>query len=222
MVVLEGPLTGDFIVPAGVTRLMVEMWGGGAGSSVYRTSDEIILAGGGGGGYRKDMLNVSPGASISYVVGDGGENVSGPNPNIFQGFDGEDTTFDTLLARKGRASQVTYGTPNSVIRGGGGSISPAGNTEPINGGDGEVVLLNKISGIVYEDGHALGGSAPKYGHHFVANSSFHTEVSQSGPIPIPGGGGGCSYSIINQNGNQSPRYISAHGRPGRIIIYWKE
>jgi hypothetical protein len=55
---------GTWIVPAGVTSILVEVWGGGGGGNT--------LAGGGGGGYCMAKFNVTPGASISYTVGAGG------------------------------------------------------------------------------------------------------------------------------------------------------
>jgi hypothetical protein len=68
--------SGTFTVPAGVTKIMIEVWGGGAGaiedSIVVNTNAFPTWAPGGGGGYGKNIVNVSPGAVLNVVVGQGG------------------------------------------------------------------------------------------------------------------------------------------------------
>jgi hypothetical protein len=60
--------------PPGVTRVMVEMWGGGAGGDV--------LVGGGGGAYSRSVVAVTPGINYDIDVGGGGSGIvlfqSGP------------------------------------------------------------------------------------------------------------------------------------------------
>ncbi len=70
---------GTFTVPAGVTSITVEVWGGGGaggpgGASQNYTGYWTYTAGGGGGsgGYAKSMFTVTPGATYSIVVGAGG------------------------------------------------------------------------------------------------------------------------------------------------------
>ncbi len=75
--------SGNFIVPAGVTRLRVTMVGGGGGSNGS--------TGGGGGGVIIHNLTVTPAQSIAFGVGAGGAaNVAGG-----------DTTFGALTAGGG-------------------------------------------------------------------------------------------------------------------------
>lgn len=75
--------SGNFIVPAGVTRLRLTMVGGGGGSNG--------ASGGGGGGVIIHNLTVTPLQSIAFGVGAGGaSNVAGG-----------DTTFGSLTAGGG-------------------------------------------------------------------------------------------------------------------------
>ncbi|RYF89715.1 MAG: hypothetical protein EOO03_05335 [Chitinophagaceae bacterium] len=55
---------GIFTVPAGVTKIMVEMWGGGGGGNFY--------CGGGGGGYLKIQLQVAANQQCNVTVGSAG------------------------------------------------------------------------------------------------------------------------------------------------------
>ncbi len=84
--------SGDFIVPAGVTRLRITMVGGGGGSNGS--------FGGSGGGVIIHNLTVTPAQSIAYGVGAGGASNSA----------GGDTTFGALTAGGGSASGGAGGT----------------------------------------------------------------------------------------------------------------
>lgn len=54
----------SWIVPAGITKIAIELWGaGGGGTSV---------GGGGGGGYIMGVFTVTPGSTISFSIGIGG------------------------------------------------------------------------------------------------------------------------------------------------------
>src|ERR1035437_7954274 len=55
-------------IPAGVTKIMVEVWGGGGGGGNYVAA----IGGGGGGGYGKNILTVIPSTNYTVTVGAGG------------------------------------------------------------------------------------------------------------------------------------------------------
>ncbi|MBL0135932.1 MAG: hypothetical protein IPP79_19115 [Chitinophagaceae bacterium] len=57
--------TQTFSIPAGVTRMGVEIWSGGGGGAAG--------GGGGSGGYAYRILDVSGGGSLSIIVGGGGQ-----------------------------------------------------------------------------------------------------------------------------------------------------
>jgi len=54
----------SWTAPAGVTHVLVEMWGGGAGGG--------SVDGGGGGAYSRSMIAVTPGSTYTIIVGAGG------------------------------------------------------------------------------------------------------------------------------------------------------
>ena len=62
--VKEFTLSGSFVVPAGITHLLVEMWGGG--------SDVLPAGAGGGGAYARSVITVIPGATLTVKVGSHG------------------------------------------------------------------------------------------------------------------------------------------------------
>jgi len=70
MQVYATPGTFTFTIPAGVTKIMVEVWGGGGGNSSATVTG--FLSGGGGGGYGRSIFSVSSGTNYSVVVGAGG------------------------------------------------------------------------------------------------------------------------------------------------------
>jgi hypothetical protein len=62
-VMFNTPGSSTWTVPAGVTEVMVELWGGGSGGTAFN--------GGTSGGYARTVQTVSPGYTISYTVGNG-------------------------------------------------------------------------------------------------------------------------------------------------------
>lgn len=65
----------QWTVPDTVIKVVVEFWGGGGRGHTGNTS-LAYGAGGGGGSYCRVLLNVTPGSTISMVVGGGGGNGS--------------------------------------------------------------------------------------------------------------------------------------------------
>ena len=88
--------SGTWNVPAGVTEVMVELWGGGSGGT--------INCGGTGGGYARTVQTVTPGSGITYSIGFG------------SGAGG--TTTSTA-----GSTQVNIGLGNLTALGGGGVAS---------------------------------------------------------------------------------------------------
>jgi hypothetical protein len=68
----------SWTVPAGITRIMIEAWGGGGGGELisylkqYANQYEIYGVGGGAGGFASRMTSVTPGQVIKIIVGKGG------------------------------------------------------------------------------------------------------------------------------------------------------
>lgn len=67
--VQEFTTSGSFTVPAGITQLLVEMWGGGGAG--------LVNDGGGGGAYSRSVIAVTPGVTYRVLVGAGGIDAPG-------------------------------------------------------------------------------------------------------------------------------------------------
>ena len=67
--------TGSFTVPAGVTEVMVELWGAGSGGVRSTNTASIVspfyFIGGTSGGYASATQSVAPGNILSYTIGQG-------------------------------------------------------------------------------------------------------------------------------------------------------
>ena len=117
--VREFVASGSFVVPAGVSRVMVEMWGGGGGGHASGN-------GGGTGAYVQCVLPVTAGETLECVVGSGG--VSGQPSQ-----DGGNTLVrraGTVLAQAGGGKRGTAAAPGT------GGVAAAGNGIVRNGFDG--------------------------------------------------------------------------------------
>jgi hypothetical protein len=125
MQVYNTPGTYTFIVPAGVTKIMVEIWGGGGGGGSCMGSG--AGGGGGGGGYGKQIFTVTPFTSYTVVVGSGGSGgISNGNGNS-----GGMSSFGTLISASGG-----NGGASCTNGGGGGSGGTSSATFNISGGKG--------------------------------------------------------------------------------------
>ncbi|WP_338221280.1 glycine-rich domain-containing protein [Algoriphagus sp. oki45] len=200
--------SGTWVVPIGVTEVIVEAWGGG-GRGGRRTTDGYG-AGGGGGGYSRSIITVNPGDSFNYTVGAGGNNsiinggssVFGSNLVVANGGQGAANNSNTggsgaslgigEVRRSGGNGAIADNFGGSQRSGGGGSSGgPGGNG----------INATNQNGAIAPDGGGNGGSG-------VANTSTNTPGgSGSGP---GGGGGGARRNGTDQNGGE--------GGPGRIKL----
>jgi hypothetical protein len=99
----------SWVVPANVTKIMVEMIGGGAGGLQY--------GGGAGGGYMRFLYNVTPATTLNFVVGAGGAGSGSSSAPA-----GGNTTFSdgtiTLYAMGGSTTTYDAATKTFVSTGG--------------------------------------------------------------------------------------------------------
>jgi len=96
--------SGNWTVPANVTRVRVTLIGGGGGGASGHEINPNTQGGGGGGsgGFRKDSISVTPGQVLSYAVGTGGAGIAtGKYDGGRDGSDGTSTTFGSLTATGG-------------------------------------------------------------------------------------------------------------------------
>jgi hypothetical protein len=104
---------GNFVVPAGVYRMRVHIWGGGAGGG--GSGDTSDAGQGGAGGYLDVVLQVSPTDTYVITIGEGGDG----GANLNNGSNGDDTV-------------VAFGAEELVAIGGNGG----GSGEALGGGAG--------------------------------------------------------------------------------------
>lgn len=94
--------SGNFVVPAGVTQLMVYAFGGGGGGQEGGVGSTGAV--GPVAGFGSILLSVTPGQTIAYTVGEGGRggDYSIPSPGFLNiGGSGGDTTFGTYCTATG-------------------------------------------------------------------------------------------------------------------------
>lgn len=70
--VATGPEGDPWVVPAGVSVIWAKLWGSGGGSGACRF-EGVNSGPGGGGGYAEAYIPVTPGETITVVVGPGGD-----------------------------------------------------------------------------------------------------------------------------------------------------
>lgn len=160
-------------VPAGVTQILVKLWGGGGGggyTSVGTGGDHG--GGGGGGGYCEKYFDVVPGSTFNYTIGSGGTGKA--NSSDGDGAAGGDTTITSPASATPSALTVTAGGgdkgygPASSRFGGAGGLGTSGDVN-MRGGAGMSGFTRGGSG-----GSASGGGSP----------------GQAGALKVEGYGGG--------------------------------
>lgn len=183
-----------FIVPANVTRVEVELWGGGSGS--FASTSSAASGGGSGGGYaRKRIIGLTPGQVIPVTVGAGGlpGGISGPAAGS-----GGTSKFGTFVSATGGQinGSASVGSPqNGAIPGG-------------SGVGGDVNMTGSSGQIGYQSVGGLGGGAPMGG--------MQTSGTTGNPGVSPGGGASGAGTGVN---NTTP-YSGGTGANGLVVVRW--
>ena len=202
--------TSTWTLPTGVSKVMIEVWGGGGGGSGTCNQSGCTAGyaglGGGSGAYFKGLVTVS--SNLTVVVGAGGAGGSNSGSNA------------TGKGSSGGTSSVT-GTGVSIITTGGtgGSVYTTG----VPGVGGSVTsTTGSIAGCTWSvagypgywsvgggDG-GRGGSAPSGGQG-GGNGYYGGQAGNS-----PGGGGSGSEG----DSNCTTQHAGAAGAVGTVIIWW--
>lgn len=220
------PGTSTFIVPKGVTSISIQAWGGG-GCSGNNTGGRA-RGGGGGGAYTEGIINVTPGTSLTIVVGDegiynnkktstddggtssvgvllakgGSRGIIGDNVAINGGFGGTASAnpggVASFLSYSGGKGGNGYVAGDHGGGGGGGASASAAGT----GNPG----INGTSGGI---GGAGGSANAGGGDGGRGSNNDWTPNSTDGTSP--GGGGG---------GRADDRGNDRNGAAGQVIITW--
>jgi hypothetical protein len=137
--IVEITASQTFVVPAGITHLGVEAWGGGGGGSQYvEFPDCISSAAGGSGGYLRVIISVTPGESLAINVGSaGGPGVDGGSSKVMSG-----GTIVVSAGGGGAGTVVTSPSPATIGGAGGQVVSPGGIVRTGNpGGSGTFDMM---------------------------------------------------------------------------------
>ena len=208
------PGTSTFTVPAGVTSLTVEAWGGGGRGGDRTDNNNVALAGGGGGAYSKGTISVTPGNSYTVVVGAGSTSTAAGGDSYF-------INTATLLAKGGGSV-----ADNSNTAGSGGAAASGVGTTKYSGGNGATGTGGSFGG----------GGGSSAGTAFNGNFTNTTTNQRNGATApsgggdggtgaasgtpgtigsTPGGGGGGGYRAGSMS-TQEP----GDGADGQVIITW--
>ena len=202
----------SFTVPAGVTSITVEVWGGG-GRGGSRTSNGAA-GGGGGGAYSRSVITVTPGQIINYYVGF----------RSLTSAPGEDSWFSsntTLMAKGGNSvgENITTGATGGSEADGFGDFKRSGgngaNAASGNGGGG-----GSSAGIASNGTNATnanGALAPTGGGNGGAGKLGGSGQNgqgrgEDGSSPGGGGGGGVR---SNASGTE---IVGGYGGNGQVRI----
>jgi len=205
---------GNFTVPAGVTSINVQAWGGG-GAGGQASIFSVGKGGGGGGAYASSILAVTPGNTYNVTIGAGG---TAPNQTT-ESTAGGSTSFDALVIAQG--GNNGNNTNSSGTGGVGGLASESIGTTKFNGGNGGNGNTNSGGGggssaTVSRDGvnggnasGAEGGAGGIDANGDGGNGGDKNNIGLGGTFP--GGGGG---------GRGDLGSASGEGGRGQLIIYW--
>ncbi|MGE0725175.1 MAG: hypothetical protein AB7O45_12415, partial [Alphaproteobacteria bacterium] len=207
--VYAAPGSYQVTVPTGVTTISLKLWGGGGGGSNTGV--------GGGGGFVEGDIPVTPGETLTIVVGDGGKVGSsleaggsvGPGgaSAISRGGDSGANGIRYNAGGGGATGVLRGSTPLAIAPGGGGAADTmnggeAGDTVGGDGGDGSGVngdggtqTTGGPGGVGDANGDA--GSASKGGDGADAPSG--REAGGGGGGGLRGGGGGAA-AVTNSRG----------------------
>jgi hypothetical protein len=191
-----------FVVPASVYWIMSRVWGGGGGGGGAANVNGAG-GGGGGGGYSEGLYNVTPGSSISILVGAGGAGGFGAS----NGSPGSGSAFGSVCTASAGGGGA-YGDGFGGI--GGGSGNGFGGTvtfQGYDGGPGGPTGAGGSGGV----GGGFGGAS------FCGWSQpGGTGADLTGPSsPFPGVGGGGSVTITAGHTG-----TGGAGANGLVLLYW--
>jgi hypothetical protein len=185
---------GEFVVPAGVTRVEVEIWGAGSGS--YASVPQIASGGGAAGGYAKKLVTgLTPGQTIPVTVGAGG--VAGTTGGVAAGPGGA-STFGLFVSATGGSLnlQATTSAPEN------------GATPPGVGVGGDVNFTGSAGQAAVSNQGGMGGAAP------IGGAQNSGATGNTGIFP----GGGASGAGTGATGNSA--FNGGTGGGGLVVVRW--
>ncbi|MEN2403162.1 hypothetical protein GKZ90_0025465, partial [Flavobacterium sp. MC2016-06] len=190
------PSNGTFVVPAGITGVDVQAWGGGGaggGASGSALVEGRSAGGGGGGAYAFRNITVAANNSLSIVVA--GQS-TGTATNGTAGGHSTITGFESLIYAAGGAGGIANTSGGNVSGGAGGLAGSSFGTTTTSGanGDGGFTVL---AAILLSSGKGGNAASPGGGTGGASVSSLvlASAVGNNGNSPGGGGSGGMSSAL---------------------------
>ncbi len=222
--------TSPWIVPAGVTSVKVEVWGGGGGGG--GVINYGAGGGGGGGAYNTATITVLPAQSYTITIGAGGAGGVGGA----YGQNGFQTIFaigaTTLVSATGGSGGVfgSFGNFSGAGTGGPGASGGIPIISVINGGTGANSSYPNFSGgggggagNFTAGGAGAGATAGVGGTGSPNNAPYiggnggagRSTIGNGNPgsTPAPGGGGSGALDVNNTNS-----YTGGAGGSGQVVL----
>lgn len=189
--------TGDnYTVPAGVTGITVQAWGGG-GSGGGDGSTDNGRAGGGGAAYVSGTIATSGGTTYAVSIGQGGGTGNG-NPTTFGG----GTLFSADFGRAGADSGNTAGAAGTA----GASVVTATATNPV-----------KTSGTAGSGRNNPSGGAGGNAGNTTGTGGTGNPSANGSPGKVPGGGG-AGAGLNSQGGAGGNGMVIVTHNPGPTFV----
>lgn len=236
-------------VPQGVTEITIEAWGaGGAGGFVERYYEMVglifkrkeyhinVSAGGGGGAYAKKTLQVTPGETLSIVIGKGGQNTGTPADGGYSAVSKGGITYCKAAGGKTAISRTTKTESLTGAQGGAasdciGNIRYSGG----NGGNGDLGLAGAFScsgGGGSAAGASGNGSNASLNIGGISNSPFSGNGAEGRESKIIGSwwgignagnnyGGGGSGSVAGTL-ESAGKMNGGEGAPGYVLFTYTQ
>ncbi|MDI9257478.1 glycine-rich domain-containing protein [Flavobacterium sedimenticola] len=216
--ILTTTSTSPFTVPSDISRMRIELWGGGGAGGGVTNGNNVSGGGGAGGSYTRGASNVTPASSITFTVGAGGAGVSNG-----QGGAGGTSTFNspTVLSAVGGAGGLTNVSINSgapvtvgvTLNGGaGGNGTNGGGSNSSGGGGGG-------AGSTASGGNATGATAGAGGLGDGTGTGGTGRAGQSTPgTPLAATGIGAGGAGARNTNSGSTARAGGAGSSGQIRL----
>lgn len=208
------PSNGTIFVPAGITLMDVQAWGGGGaggGASGSALTEGRGAAGGGGGAYARANITVVAGTTLNVVVA---PQTTGTAGNGGTGGASTITGFESSIFAAGGSGGAANNAGGSPAGGPGGlNAGSIGTTKNpgSSGNNGSTVFLS----VLFSSGKGGNAATPGGG---AGGAAVGPVILGSGPGNIgavPGGGGGGAMSSA-----LSAAQLGGSGAPGQVTIIY--
>lgn len=210
---------GSWTAPAGVTKIVVELWGSGGGGNMH--------AGGGSGAYMRAQLAVVPATTYNFNIGLGGSGATNATAN---GGIGTIITVGSITLNANGGGGASYSSLTNGNAGAGGTwLSTIGFTTFIamNGQAGQAIektfMQTDATTFQYKVAPGKGGDAPGaiaptggigVSYTGATGGTAPIEYRNSGGARQPGGGGGSGFYFSSHTFN------GGNGANGMIVIHY--